>query len=50
MDLIKKVYRVFFRSGGNRKTAIEKIESELPKTKVTQKNLDFIKYSNRGII
>ena len=50
MNLIKKVYKVFFRSGGNRKTAIEKIESELPKTKVTQKILDFIKYSNRGII
>ena len=50
MDSIKKVYRGFFRSGGNRKAAIEKIESEFPKTKVTQKLLDFIKHSNRGII
>ena len=50
INSIKKVYRGFFRSGGNRKTAIEKIESESPKTKVIQKILDFIKYSNRGII
>tara|TARA_Y100001978_G_scaffold60496_1_gene54450 strand:- start:2 stop:436 length:435 start_codon:yes stop_codon:yes gene_type:complete len=50
MDLIKKAYKEFFRSGGNRKTAVEKIESEFSKTKVIQKILDFIKHSNRGII
>ena len=50
IDSIKKAYRGFFRSGENRKTAIEKIESEFPKTKVIQKILDFIKHSNRGII
>jgi len=50
MSSIKKAYRDFFRSGANRRTAIEKIESEFPKTKVIQKILDFIKYSNRGII
>ena len=50
MDLIKKAYKVFFRSGGNRKTAIKKIETEFPKTKVIQQILDFIKHSSRGII
>ena len=41
---------VVFWFRGNRKTAIEKIEIELSKTKVIQKILDFIKHSNRGII
>ena len=50
MSLIKKVYKRFFRSGVNRKTVIEKIELEFPKTKVIQKILDFINHSKRGII
>ena len=50
MNLIKKVYKIFFRSGVNRKTAIEKIQLEFPKTERIQKILDFIKHSNRGII
>ncbi len=50
IDSIKKAYKGFFRSGENRKTAIEKIKLEFPETKVIQKILDFIKHSSRGII
>ena len=50
IDSIKKAYKRFFRSGGNRKTAIKKIEKEFPKAKVIQNILDFIKHSSRGII
>ncbi len=50
ISLIKRAYKFFFSSGENRKTAIERIKSELPATKVIQNILDFIKHSNRGII
>ena len=49
-SLIKEVYKIFFRSGLNRNEATKKIELEFPKSKVTQRILDFIKNSNRGII
>tara|TARA_X000001036_G_scaffold152881_1_gene145136 strand:+ start:2514 stop:2948 length:435 start_codon:yes stop_codon:yes gene_type:complete len=49
-ELIKQAYKIFFRLGLNRKNAIKKIESELPKTKVIQNILEFINHSNRGII
>tara|TARA_S200000501_G_scaffold240978_1_gene225782 strand:- start:965 stop:1399 length:435 start_codon:yes stop_codon:yes gene_type:complete len=49
-DLIKKAYKIFFRPGVNRKSAIKQIELELPKTKVIQNILEFINHSNRGII
>ena len=50
MDVIKKAYKIFFRSGANRKTSLKKIESEFPKTKVIQNIIEFINQSNRGII
>ena len=49
-DLIKKAYKLFFRSGLNRKNAIEKIKVDLPETKVVQNILQFINCSERGII
>ena len=49
-SLIKKVYKIFFRSGLNRNDAIKKIELELPKSKVIRSILDFINDSSRGII
>ena len=49
-ELIKQAYKVYFRSGLNRKNAIKKIESEFPKIKVIQNILEFINHSNRGII
>ena len=48
--LIKKAYKIFFRSGLNRKNALEKIESDLPETNVVQNILKFINQSKRGII
>ena len=41
-DLIKQAYKIFFRSGANRKKAVERIKSELPKSKVIQNILKFI--------
>ena len=49
-SLIKKVYKIFFRSGINRNDAIKRIEFEFPKSKVVQTILDFINNSSRGII
>ena len=49
-SLIKEAYKIFFRSGLNRRDAIKKIELEFPNSKVIQKILHFISSSNRGII
>ena len=49
-NLIKKAYKIFFRLGANRKTAIEKIDLELSKAEVVKNILNFIKRSKRGII
>ena len=47
---IKKAYKIFFRIGANRKTAIDKIDLEFSKTEVVKNILNFIKCSKRGII
>ena len=48
--LIKEAYKIFFRSGLNRKTALEKIKLDFPETKVIQNILQFMNHSERGII
>ena len=50
INLIKQAYKVFFRSGINRKEALKKIELEFPKTKEIQTILRFLNHSKRGII
>jgi len=50
INLIKQAYKIFFRSGANRKEALKKIELELPKTKEIQTILRFLNHSKRGII
>jgi len=49
-NLIKQVYKIFFRAGANRKSAIEKIKLGFPEAKVVTNILEFINRSERGII
>ena len=48
--IIKDVYKIFFRSENNRKTALEVIKSQYPNNKIVKDIINFIKLSKRGII
>ncbi|MDP7513199.1 MAG: acyl-ACP--UDP-N-acetylglucosamine O-acyltransferase [Candidatus Marinimicrobia bacterium] len=48
--LIKEAYRLYFRSGLNRKEALEKIKTELEQTNEITSIINFIESSDRGII
>ena len=47
---IQATYRILYQSGLNNKKAIEKIESDIPRSKEREMILDFIKNSERGIM
>jgi len=47
--LLKKAYKIIFRSGLSLKTAIRRTEEELPKTPAILALLEFLKKSERGI-
>lgn len=46
---LKKAYKILFRSGLLTKAAVQKMESELPKSKAVSTLIEFIKKSERGI-
>ncbi|MCB9799335.1 MAG: acyl-ACP--UDP-N-acetylglucosamine O-acyltransferase [Candidatus Omnitrophica bacterium] len=46
---VKKAFKILFRSGLTLKSAIAKIENELPSTVCTQELITFLKKSERGI-
>ena len=48
--LIKEAYRLYFRSGLNRKEALEKIKTDLEQTNEITLIINFIESSDRGII
>ncbi len=48
--LIKKIYRIYFRSELNRKIALEKIKTEFPQSNILDTIIKFIISSERGII
>lgn len=48
--IIKEIYKVYFKLAANRNESIFKIEKEFPKSSVRDQILNFIKFSNRGII
>ena len=48
--LIKKIYKTFFLSGLNRKTALKVIEKEFPKNSIKELIVGFINSSERGIL
>ncbi len=48
--LIKKIYKTFFLSGLNRKTALKIIEKEFPKNSIKELIVGFINSSERGIL
>lgn len=49
-NIIKKAYRILFRSEYNTSQAVEKIREELPDTEEIRRILTFIKESRRGLI
>lgn len=49
-NLIKKAYRILFRSEFNTTQALEKIKSELPQTEEIRAIVDFVEKTERGII
>jgi len=50
VNQIQATYRILYQSGLNNKKAIEKIESDIPRSKEREIILDFIKNSERGIM
>jgi len=46
---LKKLYRLFFRSGLNVSQAVERAERDLPETEEVRAFIDFVKSSERGI-
>jgi len=48
--MIKRAYRIYFRSSLPRKTALEKIKAELPHTPEVEEIINFIESSARSII
>jgi len=50
ISILKRAYRLLFRSGLNRSQAVKRIEEELPKTPEVGKLLEFIEHSERGLI
>lgn len=49
-NMIKKAYRILFRSEYNTSQAVEKIREELPNTEEIRRILTFIEESRRGLI
>jgi UDP-N-acetylglucosamine acyltransferase len=49
-SIIKNTYQIYFRSGLNRKIALEKIESDIINNKYRDQIIDFLRSSERGII
>ncbi len=47
---IQDTYRILYQSGLNNKKAIEKIESDIPRSKERDLILDFVRSSERGIM
>lgn len=50
ISILKRAYRLLFRSGLNRSQAVKRIEEELTKTPEVGKLLEFIEHSERGLI
>ena len=50
IEILKKAYKILFRSQLNVAEAVERIELELPKTQEVEKILTFIAGSQRGLI
>ena len=50
MKSIKQIYNLYFKSGLNRKDALEKIKAEISTSTVRDQVLEFIQKSDRGII
>lgn len=50
ISILKRAYRILFRSGLIRSRAIERITTELPKTPEIELLLEFIRNSKRGLI
>lgn len=50
ISVLKKAYRILFRSGLIRSNAVERIEAELPETPEIRNLLEFIENSERGLI
>ena len=49
-ELMKKAYRILFRSGNNTSQALEKIKSELTQTEEIRAIIEFVEQTERGII
>ncbi|MFO7983765.1 MAG: acyl-ACP--UDP-N-acetylglucosamine O-acyltransferase [Desulfuromonadales bacterium] len=49
LRVVKKAFKILFRSGLATRTAVEKLEKELPLTEDTRYLLEFIRTSKRGI-
>ena len=48
--IIKEIYKLYFRSGLNRKQAIQEIENQIDRSKYKEQIINFIRSSKRGII
>ena len=48
--MIKKIYKIYFLSGSNRKDSIKKVLTEIPSSDIKSQIVNFIESSNRGII
>ena len=48
--IIKKIYKIYFSSGSNRKDAVKKVLSEIPSSEIKRQIINFIESSDRGII
>ena len=44
------IYGIYFQSKLDRKSALKKITSDIPSSKIRDEILNFIRSSNRGII
>jgi UDP-N-acetylglucosamine acyltransferase len=49
-SMIKKIYKIYFLSGSNRKDSIKKVLKEIPSSDIKSQIVNFIESSNRGII
>ncbi len=47
---IKSIYQIYFKSGLNREDSLQKINIEIPDSKIKKQIIDFIHDSERGII
>ena len=49
-SMIKKIYKIYFLSGSNRKDSIKKVLTDTPSSDIKSQIVNFIESSNRGII